>query len=236
MDFVSPNDSLHHPLVAARSEVFSKDGLDRIELDAGAVVYTGLTVLGLDEPILPLSVMLAGSFVDFEPLPGDGLVDVEADLNIYDNLGRTLAQAVLGGSGNTNSIAWYCDSGGDPGFCTDAHKVWIVQQPRAQPWMGGKFELPFNLPVANSAAGLIIDIWVKAKIDSHGELVPGGLGAKANFIDTVLLNIDPPPGVTVTLADGQTFTSATTVPEPATVALFAAGLAGLGVGRRKRAT
>ena len=227
IDFVNPVDHMQHPVVAARAEVFSKDGDDRVELDVGAVAYTGLTVLGLADPFLPLSVTLSGSFLDFEPVPGDGLVDVEADLNIYDIQGRTLAQAVLGGSGNTSTFAWYCDSTGDLSPCTDAHKVWVLQQPRAEPWTSGRLDLPFNLPVESSAAGLIFDLWIKAKIDSRGELVPGGLGGKSNFIDTALLNINPAPGVTVTLADGQVFASAATVPEPCTLALLTIGVAGL---------
>lgn len=205
LDFVHPSEPRQYPVVGARAEVYSKDGDDRVELEVGSVAYTGLTVLGLTDPVLPLSITLEGSFLDYEPVPGDGLADMEADINIYDNQGRTLAQAVLGGSGNSDSFAWYCDAGGDPGFCTDPHRVWVLRQSSRLPWTSGKIELPFNLPVQDTAAGVIIDLWVKAKIDSRGDLIPGGLGAKANFIDTVSLSMNLPPGVTVTMATGEIF-------------------------------
>ncbi len=83
-------------------------------------------------------------------------------------------------------------------------------------WTGSE-TLDFDLPA--SVNGIFIELWGASEI---APFFPGDSeGAGFNFLNTATLDINPPPGVTVTLATGQVFgESSNVVPEPATIAVW----------------
>ena len=82
-------------------------------------------------------------------------------------------------------------------------------------WTGSE-TLEFDLPA--SGKGIFIELWGVSEIDP---LFGDPEGAGFDFLNTATLDIDPPPGVTVTLATGQVFgQSSNVVPEPATFTVW----------------
>ncbi len=67
-------------------------------------------------------------------------------------------------------------------------------------------------------------------IEAFGQAEGDGM----NFSGTIETTLAPPPGDTVTLASGQVFTPAVSVPDPSSLLLVAGGLLGVGVMRRRR--
>jgi hypothetical protein len=96
-------------------------------------------------------------------------------------------------------------------------------------WTGSE-TLEFDLPA--SGKGIFIELWGVSEIDP---LLGDPEGAGFDFLNTATLDIDPPPGVTVTLATGQVFGQSNVIPEPSTIAIWSLlGLVGLGYGWRKK--
>lgn len=95
-------------------------------------------------------------------------------------------------------------------------------------WIGSE-TLEFNLPA--SGMGLFIELWGVSNIVPEAGVPNSGF----DFLSTATLDINPPPGVTVTLATGQVFGNV--IPEPATLTLgsiLGTCAVGVGYGRRRR--
>jgi hypothetical protein len=176
----------------------------------GARAYTGLTV-STDTPVqLTGSITLDGTF-QADPANDSAILSLFAlDIN-----GNYLFDVEL--EANATGVVDVCNP---PGSCTNrtlltSRDVWSLT-------------VPFVLPTrVNTGIAVFLESYaVDQTLDSK---VVG-----SNFFDTATLTFTPPPGVTVTLATGQTFAAA--VPEPGTMALLAVGLAILAAFARSRAS
>jgi hypothetical protein len=165
-------------------------------VSGGARAYTGLTV-STDTPVqLTGSVVLEGTF------EATGNDSASLLLAVLDIDGNELAEADL--DANTTGLLVGCDP---PGTCTDRTVL-----PSSPSW---SLTIPFTLPT-------LVDTGIFVVLDSFAEdTTIDGLLVSADFFGTATLNFTPPPGVTVTLATGQTFVGA---PEPGSVALQGAGI------------
>lgn len=201
----------------------------RIETNArrsvGAIGATGAIVTGLpggsSDSLIPGSIIIDGTFVGTLHL---------VQLFVTDYLGHFLGAGqveqgrLVPGGPLTETFNWdFCANPLAPNpsnlFCPQSFENIFGG------W-GGSATLPFNFP-ALPKNGVIVEL--------HGDLFPFGPQERVDFLTSADLSFSPPPGVTVTLASGQTFGAPPPagVPVPSTLLLFGTGLAGLVACRRR---
>lgn len=173
----------------------------------GARAYTGL-IVSTDTPMqLAGSIHLDGTF-QADPANDSAVLSLFAlDIN-----GNYLFDVEL--QANATGVVDVCNP---PGNCTDR-----TQLTSRDVW---SLTVPFVLPtLADTGIALFLESYaVDQTLDQ--KIVT------SNFFNTATLTFTPPPGVTVTLATGQTFVG---VPEPGSLALTCAGILSLAVRRRPR--
>jgi hypothetical protein len=186
------------------------NGPSVVQIAGGAVAYTGMTVSAETPILLRGSFKLEGLFgtaVGFDDANPDVIIEAfdtfsqaEVDLAIYDIEGRPLAQAYLAPPGGGTSQIEYCL---DPTkFCSGSNVVIINPAPSG--FVSGSIIVPFFVPLARDN-GIIVDIFVKAADYTANNGASTFPRVVADFLHTASLTLEPPPGITVTLATGQVF-------------------------------
>jgi hypothetical protein len=198
-----------------------------------ALAATALTVEGESPVPIPASIQLSGTF------QGDTIGDItskaDIQLRVYefdpnDLINFDNSNAVL----MDVSVLVIPEGDGDLRLDVQFRKEkrigGTIFEPLGEGEWTGSETLDFDLPA--SGKGIFIELWGVADIEP---LLGNPEGAGFDFLNTATLDINPPPGVTVTLATGQVFGQSNVIPEPATFAVWSIlGMCVVSVGCERR--
>lgn len=187
---------------------------------AGAIAYSGLTVDGDTVFTLPGSVQIEGTMSSDNNSGTGGLVRLAiSDFTSRHilSLARIEVTSMFTGTETIRVQDYLIET-------FDADDGHVTSSTGFLPWTGS-VSMPFSIPLAGNN-GVVISMF--AQVDAG---FPNGGNIKFDFLNTATLTFQPPPGVRITLATGQSFG----VPEPSTLTLAAIGLGLVACYRRRTA-